>query len=126
MAAIPRKNIITPDTLFSNQILFNLNLCRNIFTKVVKINHQLEVPTNTPATTNPTKKKFIGPLARFTPANIATKKNIAMGFETVRKKTDKKSCESLFWLILCNRSCRIGLVKNMCEPRYITISPPII
>jgi hypothetical protein len=100
IAPIPRKKIIVPATLFIHQMLFNLKRCLNTFTRVVKMNHQIADPTNTPATMVPIRKKVAGPLARFTPVNIAMKRKIDMGFETISRKTEIKSCESLFWFIL--------------------------
>jgi hypothetical protein len=92
MAAIPRKKMATPATLFIHHILFSLNRCLNRLTNELSINHHDAEPINTPITIVIIEKKSRGPaLVRFTPANMARKKKIAIGFDIVRKNKLKKS-----------------------------------
>ena len=110
IAIIPIKKTTTPATLFIHHIFFNLNLWRKKLTMVDRVNHHDAAPENTPATRLIIFRILCFPSETFIPAKIARKNRMAIGFVIVRKKTEKKSWDSLFLLSLCNLSCLTGFV----------------
>lgn len=97
MAATPKTIINIPAILLIHHSCFNLNFFLNKSTKKVSEAHQSKAPKNTPAMINDDLMELSFDVTRPIPANAATKRKIAKGFESVKKSTEKKSSTSLFF-----------------------------
>ena len=89
IAAIPKTIIKIPAILLIHHSCFNLNFFLNRSTKNVSDDHQTIAPEKTPTTTNIELNELLSFETIPIPANAATKRNTAKGFDKVRNNMEK-------------------------------------
>lgn len=124
MAAIPKTIIITPAILLIHQSCFNLNFFLNKSTKKVREVHHKVAPKKTPAIIKDDFIELSFDVTSPIPANAATKRKTASGFERVKKSTERKSSTSLFFFFRWRLICCIGFVLKIRVPKKINTPPP--